>query len=263
MRQRIYIAGPISRGDLKHNLQQARDAGLALLQAGFAPLIPHLTCFFANDFPELLPAGTTHEDWMAVDLPWVACADAILRLPGESKGADAEEALAKSLDIPVFYNVDDLIEAIEPDDGEDEPEESQARGQCPRIWRPEQPGDDSKAVAVEVVADSPPPPLPPKSPRELVLGSAYQAVMKERNNAYGPPSQDFTRTADMATALFADKLKFGAKFTAENVAQLVMLVKLSRLQWTPEHADSWVDIAGYAACGYEAAIAKDQPDEVG
>lgn len=109
MRQRIYVAGPISRGDLAHNIQQAREAGDRLLKAGFAPFVPHLSVFWSGNTPEVLPAGTTAEDWYAVDLPWVAASDAVLRLPGESVGADKEVALAIELGIPVYYNLDALL----------------------------------------------------------------------------------------------------------------------------------------------------------
>jgi hypothetical protein len=36
--------------------------------------------------------------------------DPLLRLPGESSGADAEVEYAKAHNIPVFYNKADLIE---------------------------------------------------------------------------------------------------------------------------------------------------------
>jgi len=30
------------------------------------------------------------------------------------------------------------------------------------------------------------------------------------------------------------------------------LLKLSRIAWQPNKTDSWIDLAGYAACGWEA-----------
>jgi hypothetical protein len=35
---------------------------------------------------------------------------------------------------------------------------------------------------------------------------------------------------------------------------MIMAVKISRLMWTPAKRDSWVDIAGYAGCGFECAV---------
>lgn len=109
MKTRVYVSGPISKGDLQTNIDAARTAGLALLKAGFAPFVPHLTCYLSSNTPEVLPAGTTAADWYSADLPWVAVSQAVLRLPGESVGADLEAALAYSLGIPVFYSVADVI----------------------------------------------------------------------------------------------------------------------------------------------------------
>lgn len=102
MRRAIYISGPISLGDKQHNLRQAMDAGHELIKAGFAPLIPHLTMCLPWE------ADVAHSDWIEVDLPWVASADAVLRLPGESVGADAECDFAFESGIPVVYSVQEV-----------------------------------------------------------------------------------------------------------------------------------------------------------
>ena len=117
-RIRVYIAGPITKGDLQTNVNNARQTGMRLLKAGFAPMVPHLTCFMGGNTPEVLPNGTVHEDWYAADLPWVAVSDAVLRLPGESTGADLETGLALRLGIPVYYSADELI-AQPPARGDD------------------------------------------------------------------------------------------------------------------------------------------------
>lgn len=114
MRKRIYIAGPISYGDLAENIRQATGAGLALIRAGFAPLVPHLTCYMGGPTPEVLPRETTRQDWLATDLPWVVASDALLRLPGFSKGADCEVSCANDHGIPVFFSLDDLLRTMIP-----------------------------------------------------------------------------------------------------------------------------------------------------
>jgi hypothetical protein len=48
------------------------------------------------------------------------------------------------------------------------------------------------------------------------------------------------------------------KLEAHDIAVLVMMIKISRVMWTPAKRDSWVDIAGYAACGLECAIHEDE-----
>ncbi len=87
------------------------------------------------------------------------------------------------------------------------------------------------------------------SPREELLDEAKRLIMGQRNNTYGPPTQDFQRSADAMTAMGYRSAT--GPIQAHDVAILVTLVKISRLQWSPEKYDSWADIAGYAACGWE------------
>ena len=107
MRKRIYIAGPMSRGDRIANLQQALHTYRALIEKGFAPLCPQLTFLVEGLFPQF-----THEEWLAIDTPWVAVADALIRLPGESTGADEEVYEANRRGVPVFHNLGRLIEEM-------------------------------------------------------------------------------------------------------------------------------------------------------
>lgn len=114
---RIYIAGPISKGDMLQNVKQFDDAFLQLLRLGFAPFNPGASVYLGNAtrlhdtvlaVADSKASGVTHEEWMAVDLAWLECADAVLRLPGESVGADLETAHAKKICTPVFLTIDDL-----------------------------------------------------------------------------------------------------------------------------------------------------------
>ena len=50
-----------------------------------------------------------YADWMELAPEFVKRCDILLRLPGESNGADMEVVLAESLDIPVYYSVRDLL----------------------------------------------------------------------------------------------------------------------------------------------------------
>lgn len=104
MRTKVYISGPITKGDRERNLQQAMDAHLALLTAGFAPICPHLTMLLPHAWT------TEHGVWIECDLPWVAVADALLRLPGESAGAEAECDFAFECGVPVFSSLWKLVE---------------------------------------------------------------------------------------------------------------------------------------------------------
>ncbi len=89
--------------------------------------------------------------------------------------------------------------------------------------------------------------------RESVLDEAKGLITGDRNNTYGPPHQDFQRSASAATA-YGYRGPDGRELQAHDIAILVSLVKISRLMWTPGKRDSWVDMAGYAACGYECVV---------
>jgi hypothetical protein len=103
MRQRVYIAGPYTKPDPEANTKRAIEAGNKLLDAGFAPFCPHLSHYWHLQTPR------DYEDWMAIDLAWLPMADAVVRLPGESSGADREVVLAHTLAIPVYGSVEELI----------------------------------------------------------------------------------------------------------------------------------------------------------
>ena len=99
---RIYVAGPYGKGDVEQNVARAIDAGTALLAMGHAPLVPHLNHFWNRRAPH--PERT----WLDLDLAWLAVADAVLRLPGPSAGADGECELAQFLGVPVHGSLHEV-----------------------------------------------------------------------------------------------------------------------------------------------------------
>lgn len=98
----------------------------------------------------------------------------------------------------------------------------------------------------------PEPPVLDESPRASALDEARQLITGDRNNQYGPPTQDFDRTAGMANA-FGFRVN-GREMKGHDVAIFMMMLKTSRLAWAPDKRDSWVDAAGYSGCGYECAV---------
>lgn len=76
---------------------------------------------------------------------------------------------------------------------------------------------------------------------ETVLQEAQAAVYGPRQDAYGSPRVNQQRIADMWTVIF------GRKVTYQQVIQCMIAVKLCRLINSPDHRDSYTDIAGYAA----------------
>jgi hypothetical protein len=106
---KIYVAGPYTKGDVVVNVRNAILAADRLLKAGHEPFVPHL-----NHFWHLVCPGD-YEQWLRLDLKWLPTCDYILRLPGESAGADREVALATSLGMRVYYNIDELLGGLSND----------------------------------------------------------------------------------------------------------------------------------------------------
>ena len=96
---RIYIASPYSKGDRLLNIRRAIEAGDKLFEMGHLPYIPHLLPFWHYVSPK--PENT----WMEMGRQWLECCDAVLRLDGESKGADLEVEYAKKLGKKVYYSL--------------------------------------------------------------------------------------------------------------------------------------------------------------
>lgn len=103
-----------------------------------------------------------------------------------------------------------------------------------------------------------PTPTAPKyaNARAEVLLGAEALVNGDRNVQYGDPRADFKRTAAMWAAYL------GTDVAPHDVAALMALLKVSRIRWSPSKLDSWTDLAGYAACGWDCAegAARIDPD---
>lgn len=67
-------------------------------------------------------------------------------------------------------------------------------------------------------------------------------VNRERSAVYGHPQENFTRNAALR-AIVAECLDPALRVTLQEIC-----TKLSRLIQSPDHFDSWLDIAGYARC---------------
>lgn len=103
---KVYIASPYTIGDVAVNVKLQLDTANKLMDLGFAPYVPLLTHFQHLVHPR--PYG----DWIKLDNEWVLVCDCVLRLGGESKGADAEVELAKKNHIPVYYSIKELLSSV-------------------------------------------------------------------------------------------------------------------------------------------------------
>jgi hypothetical protein len=78
-----------------------------------------------------------------------------------------------------------------------------------------------------------------------ILQKADRVTSQDRQDSYGHPLDNWTLTANLVNALFADKLK--EAFTAEDMMLFMNQVKVARERHKPSE-DNKLDIAGYARC---------------
>lgn len=97
----IYIAAPYTSNP-EPNTLKAIDAAEEILSAGMIPFIPHLSHYWNLRYEH------PWETWLKIDAEILLRCDAVLRLSGESKGADLEVETAKLKWIPVFYDIESL-----------------------------------------------------------------------------------------------------------------------------------------------------------
>lgn len=88
--------------------------------------------------------------------------------------------------------------------------------------------------------------------REDVLSEASLLTSGDRNKSYGPPARNLERAAALMRAYFGDRSIKSA--TSADFAAINVIIKLARVATNPTHRDSWVDMAAYAAIGYECAV---------
>ncbi len=99
---RVYISGPYSKGDTVANIREACLAAARVINAGHLAYVPHTSMLLHLLEPR------PYADWLAHDLGWLAACDVVLRLPGESPGADVECRMAERMGIPVVRSAEEL-----------------------------------------------------------------------------------------------------------------------------------------------------------
>jgi hypothetical protein len=104
----VYIASPYTQGDVAMNVRKQIIVAdeLMELDIDICPVVPLFTHFQHMIRPR------HYEDWMKIDLEKVKRSDILLRLSGESPGADREVKYAEGQGIPVVYSVEELKELV-------------------------------------------------------------------------------------------------------------------------------------------------------
>lgn len=81
--------------------------------------------------------------------------------------------------------------------------------------------------------------------RANILDTAKACVTQDRAATHGTPEDSFGAIAAIWSA------RLGLAITPAQVCILMADLKSCRAWANPGHADNWVDLAGYAACGGE------------
>ena len=100
---KVYISSPYTIGDKHENVLRQINAFHALAVNGFTPFAPTLSHYIDIIYP------MDYDWWLKYDIEWLEQCDAVLRLDGESLGADKEVEHAKKLGIPVYYSLSEIV----------------------------------------------------------------------------------------------------------------------------------------------------------
>lgn len=104
----------------------------------------------------------------------------------------------------------------------------------------------------------------PETRREI-LQAAERCVCGERDQDYGGPEDSFALIARLWEPIIKARcVGPGADVCVDavTVALCMAELKIARAATNETHMDSWVDLAGYAACGGEIARGREKEDKM-
>lgn len=112
----ILVAGPYRSGTnddparMRANLRQLEEAALPLFRAGHVPLIGEWLALPLMEVAGSQAVGDAIYEEIAYPVAHrlLPHCDAVLRLPGESKGADLDVAIATERGLKVYYRIEDV-----------------------------------------------------------------------------------------------------------------------------------------------------------
>lgn len=91
------------------------------------------------------------------------------------------------------------------------------------------------------------------SERGQLLEDGKNIIEGDRDLDYGPPLDNFKRIAGQLTAL-GYTAPGGGDILAHDVAVIQIVTKTARIVHMPAKRDNWLDVTGYAGCGWQCVI---------
>lgn len=110
---KVYVSGPLTASndeEEQNNIDRAMEAGDLLAREGIAVYVPHVT-WYMDEVAKVMGRPTLNYKYLKQDKEWIRYCNAVLRLPGESKGGDIETVYASKLGIPVYHTVQAVLDA--------------------------------------------------------------------------------------------------------------------------------------------------------
>ena len=102
----VYITGPYTLGDPVENIQAMVYLAERVKDNGYMPIVPLLNHLWHLVSPH------TREFFTEMRMGLLERCDAIYRMDGESKGADAEVLRMQEMEKPVFHSMRQLVQGM-------------------------------------------------------------------------------------------------------------------------------------------------------
>lgn len=93
-----------------------------------------------------------------------------------------------------------------------------------------------------------------------IAREALKTINGERQDKYGDPEDNFKVIADMWTAYLRALTPFMSPLTKDDIANMMCLLKISRIVGGEYHRDNDVDLVGYALLGADIRGGQDAHD---
>ena len=88
--------------------------------------------------------------------------------------------------------------------------------------------------------------------RAEILEQAKQIVCTDREETYGEPENNFSLIAALWSTYISREI------SPEDVAMMMVLLKIARIKTGKHKADNYIDLCGYASCAGELGARNDR-----
>ncbi len=98
--------------------------------------------------------------------------------------------------------------------------------------------------------------------RAQYLARTEQTICRDRQDIHGNPENTHALIAEYWSTYLSEECKFDLELTGANVAVMMTLFKVARMQVNPKHQDNVIDALGYLAIAGEIIDSTKSADEL-